>query len=90
MLFTTLAFLIFLPLYVIFGVAWRFSVIAGHPIDEAKNRKWRMGFLAAFAVFGVVGIILGIVGMGNASHFKNLHGVSASRPTAYKKVLTCL
>lgn len=69
-------FLTFLPLYLILGVVWRFSVIAGHPVNEAKNRKWRMGFLITFGVLGVSGISLGIAGMGNASHFRDIHGVS--------------
>ncbi|KAH7071834.1 hypothetical protein BKA63DRAFT_418271 [Paraphoma chrysanthemicola] len=74
-LFTVLAFLIFLPLYLILGAAWRFSVLAGHPVDEAKNRKWRLGFLITFAILGVSGIVLGIVGMGNARHFRDQHGI---------------
>ncbi|KAH7343120.1 hypothetical protein BKA66DRAFT_543869 [Pyrenochaeta sp. MPI-SDFR-AT-0127] len=69
------AFLTFLPLYLILGVVWRFSVLAGYPVDEAKNRKWRMGFLMTFGVLGVSGIILGIVGMGNARHFRDFHGI---------------
>ena len=88
MLFTTLAFLVFLPLYVIYGVAWRVSVLAGHPVDEVKNKKWRMGFLISFAVFGTTGIILGIVSMGNARHFNDVHGVSTSQSRAHKDVLT--
>ncbi|CAN9418360.1 unnamed protein product [Alternaria alternata] len=74
-LFAGLAFLTFLPLYLVLGVVWRFSVLTGYPVDEAKNRKWRMGFLITFAVLGVVGIILGIAGMGSASHFRDTHGI---------------
>lgn len=79
MIFTSLGFLLFLPLYLILGVVWRFSVLIGYPVGEMKNRKWRMGFLAMFAVFGTTGIILGIVGMGNTGHFRDVHGVSAPR-----------
>ncbi|KAH7084117.1 hypothetical protein FB567DRAFT_75732 [Paraphoma chrysanthemicola] len=74
-LLTVLAFLVFLPLYLILGAAWRFSVLAGHPVNEAKNRKWRMGFLITFAILGVSGIVLGIVGMGSARHFRDQHGI---------------
>ena len=76
-LFAGLAFLTFLPLYLVLGVVWRFSVLTGYPVDEAKNRKWRMGFLITFAFLGVVGIILGISGMGSSSHFRDTHGVSS-------------
>jgi hypothetical protein len=75
-LFAGLAFLTFLPLYLVLGVVWRFSVLTGFPLDEVKNRKWRMGFLLTFAVLGIAGIILGIVGMGSAGHFRDTHGVS--------------
>jgi hypothetical protein len=68
-------------------VIWRFSVLAGYPVDETKNRKWRMGFLITFAVFGAAGIILGIVGMGNAGHFRDLHGVSASHCRFHKRTV---
>lgn len=74
--FAGIAFLLLLPLYLIWGAAWRFSVIAGYPIDEVKNLKWRMGFLITFAILGIVGIILGIVGMGNSRHFRDAHSVS--------------
>jgi hypothetical protein len=80
-LFAGLAFLIFLPLYLVLGVVCRFSVLAGYPVDETKNKKWRMGFLITFAVLGIVGIILGIVGMGNAGQFKDAHGVSPPSPS---------
>ena len=73
--FAGIAFLLLLPLYLSWGAAWRFSVIAGYPINEAKNRKWRMWFLTTFAIFGFVGIILGIVGIGNSRHFRDAHGV---------------
>lgn len=73
-----MAFLTFLPLYLIFGVVWRFSVLAGHPVDETKNRKWRMGFLVTFFVLGVAGVILGMVGMGSAAHFRDTHSVRAN------------
>jgi hypothetical protein len=76
-LFAGLAFLTFLPLYLVLGVVWRFSVLTGFPVDEAKNRKWRMGFLITFATLSFVGIILGIVGMGSASHFRDAHSVSS-------------
>lgn len=68
--------MLFLPLYLIFGVVWRFSVLAGHPINESKNRKWRLGFLVAFLVFSFIGIVVGIAGMGSARHFREVHGVS--------------
>ncbi|XP_014554401.1 hypothetical protein COCVIDRAFT_39714 [Bipolaris victoriae FI3] len=74
-IFTSLSFLLFLPLYLILGVVWRFSVLIGYPVGEMKNRKWRMGFLTMFAVFGTIGIILGIVGMGNSGHFRDTHGI---------------
>ncbi|KAL1795620.1 hypothetical protein ACET3X_005844 [Alternaria dauci] len=74
-LFAGLAFLTFLPLYLALGVVWRFSVLTGYPVDEAKNKKWRLGFLITFAILGVVGIVLGIVGMGSASHFRDTHGI---------------
>jgi hypothetical protein len=86
-LFAGLAFLTFLPLYLVLGVVWRFSVLAGYPVDEAKNKKWRMGFLITFAILGVSGILLGIVGMGNASHFRDTHGVSL--PPSSRTVLRC-
>lgn len=70
------AFLTFLPLYLILGVVWRFYVLTGYPVGEAKNRKWRLGFLITFAILGLIGMILGMVGMGNASHFRDTHGVS--------------
>ncbi|KAF2034210.1 hypothetical protein EK21DRAFT_108249 [Setomelanomma holmii] len=74
-LFSVLAFLVFLPLYLIFGAAWRFCVLAGHPVNEIKNRKWRMGFLITFAILGISGIVLGMVGMGKARHFRDQHGI---------------
>ncbi|KAG9195272.1 hypothetical protein G6011_00392 [Alternaria panax] len=74
-LFAGLAFLTFLPLYLVLGVVWRFSVLTGYPVDETKNRKWRMGFLITFAILGITGIILGIAGMGSASHFRDTHGI---------------
>lgn len=77
-LFIMLAFLLTLPLYLIFGVVWRLSVLAGHPVDEVKNKKWRMGLLITFGVSAVIGIVLGMVGMGNSRHFRDAHGVSAS------------
>ncbi|KAL6160798.1 hypothetical protein ACJBU6_01317 [Exserohilum turcicum] len=76
-LFVTLAFFLFLPLYLIWGVVWRFSNLVGYPVDEARNRNWRMGFLLAFALFSIVGIVLGIVGIGNVRHFRDLHAVSS-------------
>ncbi|KAF1836476.1 hypothetical protein BDW02DRAFT_238432 [Decorospora gaudefroyi] len=74
-LFSVLAFLIFLPLYLVLGVVSRFSVLVGFPINESKNKKWRMGFLLVFAIFGIAGIVLGIIGMGSASHFRDTHGI---------------
>lgn len=75
-LFIMLAFLLSLPLYLILGVIWRLSVLAGYPINEAKNKKWRMGLLVTFAISGVLGIVFGMVGMGNSRHFRDAHGVS--------------
>lgn len=75
-LFAGIAFLLLLPLYLSWGAAWRFSVIAGYPIDEAKNLRWRMWFLVIFTIFGLVGIILGFVGIGNSDHFRDSHSVS--------------
>ena len=74
-LFAGLAFLTFLPLYLVLGVVWRFSVLTGFPVDEAKNRKWRMGLLITFAILGITGIVLGMVGMGSARHFRDTHGI---------------
>ncbi|KAF1939792.1 hypothetical protein EJ02DRAFT_513567 [Clathrospora elynae] len=74
-LFAGLAFLAFLPLYLGLGVVWRFSVLTGYPINEAKNKKWRMGLLLIFSILGLTGIVLGIVGMGSARHFRDLHGI---------------
>lgn len=73
-----LAFLLTLPLYLILGVVWRLSVLAGYPVNEAKNKKWRLGLLITFGVSAVIGIALGIVGMGNSRHFRDGHGASTS------------
>ncbi|EFQ87027.1 hypothetical protein PTT_17605 [Pyrenophora teres f. teres 0-1] len=73
--FAAIAFLLLLPLYLSWGAAWRFSVIAGYPIDEAKNLKWRFWFLISFAIFGIIAIMLGIVGIGNSNHFKDAHSI---------------
>lgn len=70
-----LAFLLTLPLYLILGVVWRLSVLAGFPVNEAKNKKWRLGLLITFGVSAVIGIALGMVGMGNSRHFRDGHGV---------------
>ncbi|KAI1539769.1 hypothetical protein PtrSN002B_008844 [Pyrenophora tritici-repentis] len=74
-LFAAIAFLLLLPLYLSWGAAWRFSVIAGYPIDEAKNLKWRFWFLISFSIFGIIAIILGIVGIGNSTHFRDAHSI---------------
>lgn len=76
-LFMMLAFLLTLPLYLILGVVWRLSVLSGYPINEAKNKKWRMGLLITFGISGLIGIVLGMVGMGNSRHFRDAHGVSS-------------
>jgi hypothetical protein len=73
-----LSFLITLPLYLILGVVWRLSVLSGYPVGEVKNKKWRLGLLITFGITALVGIILGIVGMGNSGHFRDAHGVSTS------------
>lgn len=73
-----LAFLLTLPLYLILGVVWRLSVLAGYPVNEVKNKKWRLGLLVTFGISAVIGIVLGMVGMGNSRHFRDGHGVSAS------------
>ena len=73
-----LSFLITLPLYLILGVVWRLSVLSGYPVNEVKNKKWRLGLLITFGITALVGIILGIVGMGNSGHFRDAHGVSTS------------
>jgi hypothetical protein len=52
------------------------SDLAGYPVDEAKNLKWRMGLLITFEILGILGIVLGFVGMGKATHFRDVHGVS--------------
>jgi hypothetical protein len=72
-----LSFLITLPLYLILGVVWRLSVLSGYPVNEIKNKKWRLGLLITFGFTALVGIILGIVGMGKSGHFRDAHGVSA-------------
>ncbi|KAF1926890.1 uncharacterized protein M421DRAFT_394471 [Didymella exigua CBS 183.55] len=74
-LFVMLAFLLTLPLYLILGVVWRLSVLAGYPVNEVKNKKWRMGLLITFGVSAVIGIIFGMIGMGNSRHFRDGHGV---------------
>lgn len=83
-IFASLAFLTFLPVYLILGVAWRFSVLTGFPVNETKNKKWRLGFLVAFAVPAFSGIVLGMVGMGNAKHFRDTHGVSFCLEVSYR------
>lgn len=70
-----LAFLLTLPLYLILGVVWRLSVLAGYPVNEGKNKNWRMGLLITFGVSAVIGIALGMAGMGNSQHFRDGHGV---------------
>ncbi|XPT01068.1 hypothetical protein M3J09_010210 [Ascochyta lentis] len=74
-LFIMLAFLLTLPLYLILGVVWRLSVLAGYPVNESKNKKWRLGLLITFGISAVVGISLGMVGMGNSRHFRDSHGI---------------
>ncbi|KAH6629333.1 hypothetical protein C7974DRAFT_359048 [Boeremia exigua] len=74
-LFIMLAFLLTLPLYLILGVVWRLSILAGHPVNEVKNKKWRLGLLITFGISAVTGITLGIVGMGNSRHFRDPHGI---------------
>ena len=76
-LFIMLAFLLTLPLYLILGVVWRLSVLAGYPVNEVKNKKWRLGLLVTFGVSAIIGIALGMVGMGNSRHFRDGHGVIA-------------
>ncbi|KAG9198595.1 hypothetical protein G6514_009771 [Epicoccum nigrum] len=73
--FMVLSFLITLPLYLILGVVWRLSVLSGYPVNEIKNKKWRLSLLITFGITALVGIILGIVGMGNSGHFRDAHGV---------------
>jgi hypothetical protein len=70
-----LGFLLALPLYLILGVVWRLSVLAGYPVNETKNKKWRMGLLVTFGVSAVIGFAFGMVGMGNSRHFRDAHGV---------------
>ncbi|KZM18617.1 hypothetical protein ST47_g10221 [Ascochyta rabiei] len=74
-LFMMLAFLLTLPLYLILGVIWRLSVLAGYPVNEVKNKKWRFGLLITFGISAVIGISLGMVGMGNSRHFRDAHGI---------------
>ncbi|KAJ8112280.1 hypothetical protein OPT61_g5317 [Boeremia exigua] len=74
-LFIMLAFLLTLPLYLILGVVWRLSILAGFPVNEAKNKKWRFGLLITFGISALIGIILGIAGMGNSRHFRDAHGI---------------
>lgn len=83
--FAGFAFLTFLPLYMLLGVVWRFSVLAGHPVSEEKNRKWRLGFLITFGLLGIVGIVLGMIGMGNAKHFRDAHGVRMNSLTLHNQ-----
>lgn len=74
-LFIMLAFLLTLPLYLILGVVWRLSILAGYPVNESKNKKWRLGLLITFGISAVIGSVLGIVGMGSSRHFRDAHGV---------------
>ncbi|KAF2998804.1 hypothetical protein E8E13_001143 [Curvularia kusanoi] len=73
--FMVISFLFTLPLYLILGVVWRLSVLAGYPVNEAKNKKWRLGLLITFAITALIGTILGIAGMGSSRHFRDAHGV---------------
>ncbi|KAF3041895.1 hypothetical protein E8E12_005491 [Didymella heteroderae] len=75
LLFIMLSFLLTLPLYLILGVVWRLSVLAGYPVNEDKNKKWRMGLLITFGVSAVIGIALGMAGLGDSRHFRDGHGV---------------
>ncbi|KAJ4983546.1 hypothetical protein SVAN01_10962 [Stagonosporopsis vannaccii] len=74
-LFIMLAFLLTLPLYLILGVVWRLSTLAGYPVNEVKNKRWRLGLLITFGTSAVIGIVLGIAGMGNSRHFRDAHGI---------------
>ncbi|KAF2623265.1 hypothetical protein BU25DRAFT_462164 [Macroventuria anomochaeta] len=74
-LFIMLAFLLTLPLYLVLGVVWRLSVLAGYPVNEAKNKRWRLGLLITFGMSAVIGIAIGMVGMGDSRHFRDGHGV---------------
>ena len=80
-----LAFLLTLPLYLILGVIWRLSVLAGYPVNEVKNKQWRYGLLVTFGVSAIIGISLGMVGMGNSQHFRDAHGVGISPRTSYSQ-----
>ncbi|KAF2108774.1 hypothetical protein BDV96DRAFT_636494 [Lophiotrema nucula] len=71
---TTFAFFFALPAYLALGAILRLSVMIGYPLKEAKNTKWRrLILLALFLPSSIVGIILGIVGIGKASHFRDAH-----------------
>ena len=65
-----------LPAYLALGAIWRISVLIGHPLNEADNKKWRKRILLVlFLPTTVIGMIFGIVGMGKAAHFSTGHGV---------------
>ncbi|KAF9729295.1 hypothetical protein PMIN04_009289 [Paraphaeosphaeria minitans] len=72
---STVAFFFALPTYLALGAIWRFSDMIGHPINPIKMKKWRMVVLFLFALFGFIGIILGIVGRGSAAHFQTAHSI---------------
>ncbi|PVH99989.1 hypothetical protein DM02DRAFT_655863 [Periconia macrospinosa] len=75
-LFTGFAFLYALPTYFALGALLRLSQIAGHPLNEASNKKWRKWILLGlFAPSAFVGFALGIVAMGTARHFRTVHGI---------------
>ncbi|KAJ4288941.1 hypothetical protein N0V90_011282 [Kalmusia sp. IMI 367209] len=70
------AFFFALPAYFALGAIWRFSDMIGHPINDAKMRKWRVIVLfGLFTPLATIGIILGIVGKGSAAHFHTAHGI---------------
>jgi hypothetical protein len=76
-LFTTLAFFVVLPIYIVMGAAMRLSVMINFPFDEARNKRWRtILLLFVFSPLAIVGLVLGFVAVGNSKHMRSAHAVS--------------
>ncbi|KAH7128592.1 hypothetical protein B0J11DRAFT_578782 [Dendryphion nanum] len=75
-LLTSIAFLFALPAYLALGAILRLSSLMGHPVNTAKNTKWRFGvFVYLFVPTALLGTVFGIVAMGNAAHFRSGHSI---------------